>query len=533
MWFIRMLARRRTRLERAAERRSATPHKSVPQETLMRSHLSSQALRQQQPDEQTRGRAVVLGGSLAGLLAARVLADHLDEVVVVDRDDLDCDLTGPRRGVAQSRHTHGLLVRGTDAIESIVPGFTAGLLARGALRADVLSRSRWLMSDNILCREPSGLVGLLASRTLVESEVRRRVAPLANVVLLGSHDIVGLRPSPDGGRVAGVVLATGRRPVREQPDSDAQPPARELAADLVVDATGRGSRAPRWLADLSYPVPGETVVEAKVQYVTRLFRSRRGVLDDLDADIVGTRPASGRAGVALRQEGDRWTVTLAEQFGGQPPTDLDGFRAFSHTLPTEGIATIAERCEPLGDAVRFSYPASRWRHWETLDRRLEGLVVIGDAVCSFNPIYGQGMSSAAQQVLVLRDLLQARGVHDLGARSAKEFARVVATPWALATGSDRRFPGQPPKPLVERLMDRYLDRLLAVATEDPVVTKAFGRVLNLLEAPPSLLAPRLAWQVLGPQSLRTVRRARAARSHRSVVAIRPAGSTQSLSATAS
>ena len=209
----------------------------------MRSHLSSQPIRRPEAADPTRRRAVVLGGSLAGLLTARVLADHVDEVVVVDRDDLDCELTGPRRGVAQSRHTHGLLVRGTDAIESIVPGFTEGLLARGALRADVLAQSRWLMSDNLLSRRAPGLVGLLASRTLVESEVRRRVAPLPQVVLLGGHDIVGLRTGPGGAGVAGVVLTP--RPQHRaghQPDGNDGPgPACDLAADLVVDATGRGS----------------------------------------------------------------------------------------------------------------------------------------------------------------------------------------------------------------------------------------------------------------------------------------------------
>ncbi len=481
----------------------------------MRSHLLSQPIR---PTQDAPRRVVVLGGSLAGLLAARALADHVEEVVVVDRDELDGELTGPRRGVAQSRHTHGLLVRGADAMETLLPGLTAGLLARGALRADVMERSRWLMSDNVLSRQPSGLIGLLASRTLVESEVRRHVAGVANIVLRGGHDIVGLRVDPDGARLVGVVLAprpgaNGQgRP--EAGNDGVRPAGVELAADLVVDATGRGSRAPRWLSELGYPEPEETVVDAQIRYVTRLFRDRPGVLDDLDADIVGTRPSSGRGGVALRQEGGRWTVTLAGQFGEEPPTDLEEFRAFARSLPTQGIADIVEACEPLGDAVRFTYPASRWRHWEKLERRLGGLIVIGDAVCSFNPIYGQGMSSAAHQALELRNLLQAGGFDDLAVRSATAFARVVATPWALATGADRRFPGQPAKPVPERIIDRYLDRLLEVATEDAVVTTAFARVLNLLAAPPSLLRPALAWRVLGPSSIDIVRRAREARAAR-------------------
>jgi len=433
-------------------------------------------------------RAVVLGGSLAGLLAARVLADHYREVVVVDRDDLDADLDGPRRGVPQARHTHGLLVSGAEAIERIVPGFTRSLLARGATRADILARSRWSMGGGTLCRNDSGLFGLLASRTLIESEVRRRVAATPGVTFRGRHDIAGLLASPDRERVVGalVVPRDGR-------------PSYDLPADLVVDATGRGSRAPLWLRSLGFQAPPVTSVETGITYVTRIFEARPGVLDDLDGDVVGVQPPSRRGGVALRQEGGCWTVTLTGCFGEQPPTDLAGFADFAASLPTPGLAEIVEQCPPVGEAETFRYPASRWQHWERLDRRPAGLVVVGDAVCSFNPVYGQGMSSTALQIERLRDLL-ADDVPDLAGRCAAAFAEVAATPWALATGKDRRFPGLPRKPLPERLLDRYLDRLLSVAGQDPAVTLAFGRVLNLLAAPPSLLAPAVAWRVLGPSS---------------------------------
>ena len=480
------------------------------------------------------GRAVVLGGSLAGLLSARVLADHFDEVVVVDRDDLGADLDGPRRGVPQGRHTHGLLVRGVEAIETILPGFTATLVSRGALRADVVERSRWLIGGNQLARASSGLVGLVASRTLVESQVRRQVRDVPGVRLVGGHDIVGVLACADRSRVTGVRItprdaanpSPGAAAASEQAPKAVGTAAVDLLADLVVDATGRGSRAPAWLRDLGYAAPPEVEVDAQVVYMTRRFRACPGVLDDLDADIVGTRPSSGRAGVPLRQEGDLWTVTLAGQQGEQPPADLDGYLAFARSLPTDGIAQIVARCEPVGDPVAYRYPASRWRRWDKLSRRPQGLVVIADAVCSFNPIYGQGMSSAAQQVLTLRELLRA-GTPDLAGRTAKAFAAVAATPWTLATGADRRFPGMPAKPLPERVLDRYLDRLLEVATCDHELSVAFSRVLNLAAAPPTLLAPRIAWRVLRPSSrpiVREARRQRTAREQATVVSTRPAAS---------
>jgi 2-polyprenyl-6-methoxyphenol hydroxylase-like FAD-dependent oxidoreductase len=475
-----------------------------------------------QPKGSPRQCAVVLGGSLAGLLAAQVLSDHFAQVVVVDRDDLDTDLDAPRRGVPQSRHTHGLLVRGAEAMESILPGFVSGVRDRGGMQVDVLARSSWMLQDNVLTDGESGLHALLASRVLIESEVRRRVRETPTVRLLGEHDIVGLRTTADGRRVVGARVARRGAPVGASPDAARERGERasgtlssvDLDADLVVDATGRGSRASTWLRELGYEAPEVTEVNADVTYVTRLFRSRPGVLDGLDAQVVGAHPPYGRAGVALRQEGDRWTVTLSGQHGEVPPSDLEGFLAYARTLPADGIAQIVEGCEPLGEPTPYRFPGSRWVRWERLRRRPEGFVVIGDAVCSFNPVYGQGMSSAAHQVVRLRALLAEGDPEGLARRSAKAFATVSSAPWALATGSDRRFPGMPAKPLPERLLDRYLDRLLGVATANHDVTVAFARVLNLLAAPPSLLAPRVVWRVLGPGSGRAARTARTAREAR-------------------
>ncbi|MFZ0160508.1 MAG: hypothetical protein WAL50_15885 [Kineosporiaceae bacterium] len=423
------------------------------------------------PSSSRQGKAVVLGGSLTGLLAAHVLARHFADVVIVDRDALDVDLDQPRRGVPQGRHTHGLLVGGLQAMEDLLPGLTSGLVARGGLSGDVVARARWHLGGGSLRQFTSGLSGMLASRTLIESEVRRRVVATPEISLLGGHDIVSLLASKDRSQVIGVQVA--RRDTRPHPTGDG--PASigsrtlDVLADVVVDATGRGSRAPAWLADLGYPAPPETVVPADITYVTRLFHARQGVLDELDADVIGTNPPDPRGGVALRQEADRWTLTLAGMHGLRPPTELDQFIAYAADLPTPGLAQIARECSPIGDAMVYRFPASRWRRWEKVSRRPLGLLMIGDAVCSFNPVYGQGMSSAAQQALALATLLQ-DGSHDLPRLAAKVFAHVVAVPWALATGSDRRYPGQAPKRLPEKLLDRYLDRLLRVARGFPLVS---------------------------------------------------------------
>ncbi len=434
-------------------------------------------------------RAIVLGASVAGLLTAAVLTAHCAEVVVVDRDPLDSDDPTPRRGVPQGNQPHGLLVAGVQALEQLLPGFTDELLELGALRSDVLRDSVWVMRGAPLARFDSGLVGLLGTRLLLESHIRRRVRALAGVTLLGQHDILGLTATPDGARITSAAIAArdeGRLVTME--------------ADLVVDATGRGSRAPRWLAELGYSAPPTQEVAIDIRYVSRFFQDVPGLLEGTDAVVVAAQPPKLAGGIALRQEGGTWLVMLSGRHGLQPPTELTEFAEFADTLPTPALVHVARTATPISAAETYRFPASRWRHYEQLHRRPDGFAAIGDAVCSFNPAYGQGISSAGRQALALARLLAPvtdwSALARVAASAADVLAKVVATPWALATGPDRRFPGMPAKPFAERIVDRYLDRLVAVAHQDPGVASALMSVLNLLQPPSALLTPAMAARVL-------------------------------------
>src|SRR4051812_35812820 len=375
-----------------------------------------------------RNRAVVLGGSFAGLLAARVLADHYGEVLVVDRDDLLAAGDEPRRGVPQGAHLHGLLLGGLQAIERLLPGWTDAMRARGAHVNDVVANTAWWFPHGRLAMPHSGVDAVAASRTLMEGEVRRRVLAIANVRPRARTDIAGIVADADHRRVVGVRL------VDRAPGSAAT----SVPADLLVDATGRGSPTPAWLEELGYPAPPEEQADPRGTYVTPRFRA--GPADPPLTVYVNTlRPPDPRSGVLLREENGRWILTLAGHLGETPPVDLDGFRAYARTLPAPEIAAVAERAEPLGDPISYRYPVSRWRHYERCDRLPAGLVVIGDAVCSFDPTFGQGISSAAMQVEVLQRAL-CEGGPDLGRRVAKGAADVARTPWRLATGTAQRFP---------------------------------------------------------------------------------------------
>jgi 2-polyprenyl-6-methoxyphenol hydroxylase-like FAD-dependent oxidoreductase len=430
-------------------------------------------------------RAVVLGASMAGLLAARVLADAYGQVMVIDRDDLP-ETPTHRRGVPHGRHIHALLARGQQALEELVPGLTAELVNDGVPTGDMLADARLYLSGHRLRQAHTGLGLLCVSRPVLEDHVRTRVRALPSVRFLDSCDVVGLATTPDGRRV------TGARVLRRADGS-----AEELvAADLVVDATGRGSRTPVWLEALGYARPAREQVRIGLGYATRTYRLPPDVLQGDLAVVQAATPQHPRAGALQLLEGDRWMLTLAGILGDHPPTDSDGFLAFARSLRFPDIYQAVRGGEPLDDPVGFRFPASVRHRYERLDRFPDGLLVMGDAVASFNPLYGQGMSVAAIEALALRRHLE-RGIEPQPRRFFRDLARVVDVPWDMAAGGDLVFPDvQGRRTRRIRLISAYLTRLHASAAHDARLASAFVRVAGLVAPPQSLLHPAVAIRVL-------------------------------------
>jgi 2-polyprenyl-6-methoxyphenol hydroxylase-like FAD-dependent oxidoreductase len=371
-------------------------------------------------------------------------------------------------------------------LEEMFPGLTAELVADGALVGSLLADARMYLSGHRLRQTDTGLVLLCASRPFLEAHVRARVRAHPNVTLLDRCDVVGLATTPDNRRVIGVR-------VLRRADSSAE---EVLAADLVIDASGRGSRTPVWLESLGYPRPELEQVRIGLAYATRIYRLPTDALHGDLAILDAATPQLPRTGALLALEGDRWMLTLAGILGDHPPIDPDGFLEFARSLRFPDIHEAIREAEPLDDPVGFRFPASARHRYERLHRFPAGFLVVGDAVCSFNPIYGQGMSVAALEALMMRRLLE-QGIEPQPSRWFRDLARVVDVAWNMSAGGDLIYPGvEGRRTFKVQLLSAYLAKLHAAAAHDARLATAFIRVSGLVAPPQSLLHPSVVLRVL-------------------------------------
>jgi 2-polyprenyl-6-methoxyphenol hydroxylase-like FAD-dependent oxidoreductase len=434
----------------------------------------------------TVDRALVIGSSIAGLLAAQALSEAYAEVIVLDRDDLPYGPV-PRGGVPQIRHAHGLLAGGREAMEALLPGLTADLVAAGAIVGDAQEAMLYYVGTRRYASGSSGLTAVAVSRVLLEWTIRRRVAETPGVVFYDRSSVLDLMFSEDGRRVTGLVVASVDRPGSP----------RRLEADLVVDASGRTSRTPEWLERRGFQPPEEERVRCDLSYATRRFRRRPGDAGTALAIFQSASAAVPRSGLLVAQERDEWIAGVTGYHGVRPPTELSEFLAYARTLEGPALATVLERLEPLDDGFTYRFPASVRRRYERLVEVPDGLLVIGDALCSFDPAFGQGMSTAALEAVALRTCLT-EGREDLGLRFFYRAAHHIDTPWQIVVGGMPPAPGTSVhKPLSERLVSSYLTALRYAAVDDPKLARAFLRVAHMTASPQSLMTPGNAARVFG------------------------------------
>lgn len=438
----------------------------------------------------TPRRVVVIGASIAGLLAARVLAERFEDVVLLERDELPASAT-PRKGTPQAVQPHGLLARGRQVLDGLFPGFSEALVAQGALYGDAGGEVAIDANGQRLARASLGVDALACSRLAIEAEIRRRVRELPNVRVLDGVDVIA--PVHEDGRVTGVRW----QPRQAGNLADAEP--RTLAAALVVDCSGRASRSPAWLRDWGYAAPAEERVQVGIAYTSAYFRRAPGQ-PPLACVIGAATAALPRPSILIAQEPDeqgreRWVAGVGGYTGDHVATTREAMAERARQINHPEIAALAEHGKMIGEPMRYGFPHSQRRRYERLKRFPAGYLVMGDALASFNPIYGQGMTVAACEALALRDTL-AEGQGGVARRFFKAAARVVDAPWQIAVGGDLALTMVPgPRPLPVRLVNAYLGRLQRVAVHDPVLAGAFMKVVQMLAPPESLMAPRLMWRV--------------------------------------
>jgi 2-polyprenyl-6-methoxyphenol hydroxylase-like FAD-dependent oxidoreductase len=444
-----------------------------------------------------RRHAVVVGGGMAGMLAAHVLADHFELVTLLERDHLP-DTPAHRKGLPQARHIHALLKRGQMALERLLPGLTTDLLEAGALLLDSSGDLASLTPFGWGIRFRSDLQLLACTRDLIDWCIRRRVAARLNVRLRQEVAAVGLVAAADGQAVAAVRLRPSHGDM-VGPDGE-----EELAADWVAVASGRDARLPNWLAALGYPTPPETVVNSFLGYATRLYHPPRGYQAEWKGlTIYAAPPNDPRGGAVIPVEGGRWLVMLTGGDGDYPPTDEAGFLDRARTMRAPDLYEAIRDAEPIGPIVGYRATENRLRHYERAGRWPEGLVALGDAVCALNPVYGQGMTTAALGAEVLdRCLRRSRAPQDIrpgtSLKFQRELGRMIAVPWLLATGSDYRYRRTegPPRRRSARMMHRYVDALTRLSTRNVSVRRRLLEVFHLLRPPVALFGPG----VLGPMA---------------------------------
>jgi 2-polyprenyl-6-methoxyphenol hydroxylase-like FAD-dependent oxidoreductase len=427
-------------------------------------------------------RAVVIGAGISGLTAAQVLADHFDEVIILERDDLPATAT-PRPGVPQGRHPHMLLAGGLQALCELFPNFAVNLAKAGAHDINFGMQIDYNFPQlESFPRRHFDISTYASTRPLTELAIRQRVKERRNIRFRSGSRVTEIVPTPDGNAVASVSYM-GRQ---GEPEN--------VSANVVVDASGRAVPTLEFLQSVNRAIPEDTVIRVDLAYSTAVYALPPEAMPGTRALLtMASAPERSRSAVMILREDNNWFVTLAGRGADLPPADSQGYLDFAQGLEVPTVYNAIKGGRLQSEILRFAFPESRRRHFERIGDLPRGLIPIGDSVCRFNPIYGQGMSIAAQEAVMLRNLLARQAtladpLDQLGQRFIAEIQPLIDNPWALAVMPDLAYPdaqGERPENLAESL--EYLAALHRAAIHDPAIHQLLVEVLNLLK-PASVLS---------------------------------------------
>ncbi|HMY17037.1 MAG TPA: hypothetical protein PKA58_12005 [Polyangium sp.] len=441
------------------------------------------------PSKHLGAQAIVIGGSIAGLVAARILSDYFSKVTVIERDPRPEEPL-PRKSAPQMKHAHLLLGAANEILETLHPGITTELEQAGALLLDsgadvaIYHYGKWKP------RFKMDFPTIGCSRPFLEWHIRRRTEAIANIEIRYEHTVERLVPNELRTMIVGVAVknATGES---------------NLYGDLVVDAAGRGTRAPRWLEALGYEKPFEQDVQVDLAYTSRLYERPAQVEGNWKALAVYSRMPAQRGAFVFEVEGGRWIVSLPGYFKDHCPTDEDGFLEFARSLPVPTVYESIRNAKPLSDPVTHKIPSSRWFRYDKMKKLPERLIMVGDSVVSLNPLYGQGMMMSILGLEAVAELLEQRskkgqGLAGLPQAAQKRIADKIVPAWLLSTTMDLRYPkAVGPRPFGFGGIQRIFNNLIDTSNDNVAACRVFYDVLHMRRGMQAIADPRLLAPLVG------------------------------------
>lgn len=419
-----------------------------------------------------KGEALVIGGSIAGLLSARILADHFDRVLILERD-LAPSIPAPRKGVPQSFHSHLLLARGVQILEQLFPGFCEQLKTKGAVPVDLLADYLAQVADGKWApRFQSGVISYGCTRNLIEWLIRKRLSEFKNIQVQEKHQVLGLVKKHDKQSIKGVICRTLK-------DKELL-----ITAQLVVDASGRGSKAPQWIHSIGYQKPNETRIDPILSYGSRIYQCPENFDQDWKGIVLGADGIKNpRSAILIPVEGNLWSVTLGGYGDELPPQDDPGFLDFVRQLRSPVLYDTLKKAQPITPVYRYRGTINRRRHFEALSRFPENFIVLGDAACAFNPTHGKGVTNAGLSVLCLDRTLEQQPSNVLKGFSRKfqkQLAEVNSETWDEVIGSDSQLHTVNLKLddwSLNQLLRPYVNQVMSSAQNNP---QTFLKVLEIV-----------------------------------------------------
>ncbi len=440
-------------------------------------------------------RAIVIGGSIAGKLAARVLSDYFNEVVIIEKD---AEINSPqtaRNGVPQAVHGHALLKSGEEILEKLFPGIIQELIASGSVASDFAQDISWYHHGSWKMNYPSEIGTLQQSRPFLEYHLHCRVNRIENIRYIYEAKVKKLLTSTDHSRILGVVYQA-----KEENTS-------ELKADIVVDAAGAASLTPKWLKELELPNPEKTEVKIDLQYASRLYQTLSPMEISWKGMLVYPNPPEQTLGGGIYQiEDGKWMVTLLGYGLDKTIAEEETFLKHAQSLDHPIIFEVIKDGVPISEVSNYRFPKLRRFHYEKHKNLPNGLIVIGDAFCRIDPIFAQGMSLSALEAMALKDVLEQYKLHQslnkISKKAHQRFSKILMVPWLIALVEDFRFKNTAGKRFLGlRFMQSYIKKVVLACATEKDVYNSFIQVLHLKAHPVTLFSPKVLRSVLFPRSI--------------------------------